>query len=263
MAVETATLSNKTKGLIAFTLLVIISYLWLGAPQHQPQSYHSFADTLSLFGLPNFFNVTSNIGFLIVGLMGMYYLHDNWQVKEKFKNPNEAIAFYVVFLGSVLLAFGSGFYHTAPDNITLMADRFTMTVGFMGALSFIIIERIDLKWGLKLMPILLVIGIASVIYWITPEMLGGVGELKPYILVQGLSLALIFVIYFLYPPTYSHGKFILYALGFYVLAKILEVFDQIIYDTLGVGLSGHSLKHIASAVGVYYILKYIQQRKAL
>ena len=258
-------MTNKTKTLIAFTLLTIILYLLFGKPQTQPQSYHEFADTWGFLNIQNFFNVASNLVYLVVGLMGMYYLHDNWQNKETFANPNEAIPFYVLFLGSVLLAFGSAFYHMAPDNITLMADRFTMTVGFMGALSFIIAERIDLKWGLKLLPVLLVIGIVSVIYWIHPEMQvpPQVGDLKPYILVQALSLLLILIIYFLYPAKYSHGKYILYGLGLYASAKVLEIFDKQIYDVLGTGFSGHSLKHIASGLGVYLLLKYIQKRKAL
>lgn len=254
---------NRTKGLVLFTAIISISYLVFGASQSQSPAYHLFADDNPLFNIEKFFNVASNLVYLIAGLSGLYYLHDNWGNKHIFVEANEAIPFYVLFLGAVFLAFGSGLYHLNPENITLSLDRLTMTIGFMGALSFIICERISLKWGLRLLPILLVVGIGSVAYWIAPELTGQTGDLKPYYLVQGLSLLLILVITLLYPAKYTEAKYIFIALGLYVLAKVFEGFDQQLYDALGIGLSGHTLKHIASGVGVYYLLKYLQKRKPL
>jgi hypothetical protein len=37
----------------------------------QAQSYHLFADQLTFLGIPHFFDVTSNVGFLVVGLWGL------------------------------------------------------------------------------------------------------------------------------------------------------------------------------------------------
>ena len=255
--------SNKTKALILFTFLSVVGFMIYVQPISQDQNYHTFADPRTFLNIPNFFNVITNLAYLVPGALGMYYLQNNWTNKQKFVEPEETIPLYVIFLGSLLLAFGSGFYHLKPDNITLMADRFTMTIGFMAVLSFIISERISVKWGITLLPFLLVLGMASVIYWITPELYFNVGDLRPYALVQTLSLLLILIIYFLYPAKYSHGKYILYALGLYVVAKFFETCDVEIYESLHQLISGHSLKHLASGLGIYFILKYIQERKTL
>ena len=44
--------------------------LLLLSPIPQDQSYHQFADQRTIFGIPNFWNVVSNIPFLAVGAAG-------------------------------------------------------------------------------------------------------------------------------------------------------------------------------------------------
>ncbi len=53
--------------------MVIAGFVGLLAldPIPQDPNYHLFADTRSLFGIPNFFNVLSNIGFAVVGVLVM------------------------------------------------------------------------------------------------------------------------------------------------------------------------------------------------
>ena len=45
----------------------------------------------------------------------------------------------------------------------------------------------------------------------------------------------------------------------YVAAKLLEHFDGQIFATLSV-ISGHSLKHVAAAIGVYFYWRYLRIR---
>ena len=45
--------------------------LLLLSPIPQDQSYHQFADQRTMFGIPNFWNVVSNIPFLAVGAAGL------------------------------------------------------------------------------------------------------------------------------------------------------------------------------------------------
>jgi hypothetical protein len=47
---------------------------------------------------------------------------------------------------------------------------------------------------------------------------------------------------------------------FYVLAKLLETFDNAIFS-LGHVVSGHTLKHLAAACAGYWILVMLQKRK--
>ncbi len=43
--------------------------------------------------------------------------------------------------------------------------------------------------------------------------------------------------------------------------KIFGVFDYKIWRALNEILSSHSIKHITSAIGIYFLLLYIQKRK--
>ena len=49
-------------------------------------------------------------------------------------------------------------------------------------------------------------------------------------------------------------------LGFYAVAKALELFDRQIFVALHV-VSGHTLKHVAAAAAGFCILRMLQQRK--
>ncbi|MDH5750231.1 MAG: hypothetical protein OEY85_13050, partial [Rhodospirillales bacterium] len=61
------------------TRIIIVICLFLATlagvlfvpPIPQPASYHGFADRRSFLGIPNFADVMSNFGFLIVGVLGL------------------------------------------------------------------------------------------------------------------------------------------------------------------------------------------------
>ena len=54
-------------GLAAVSLLGLL----LVPPIPQSQIYHGFADQRTLFGIPNFWNVVSNLPFVLVGAAGL------------------------------------------------------------------------------------------------------------------------------------------------------------------------------------------------
>ena len=192
-------MSKKVKVLLGFAIATVIGTFVIGNPVCQPASYHDFADTRLWLGIPNFANVASNLAYLIPGLMGLYMVQQFLGDKTKFKDPAEAFAFYVVFLGAVFLAFGSGYYHLFPFNETLVADRLTMTVGFMGVLAFMVAERTKVEWGMQMLPWLLALGFFSVIYWIYTENTGE-GDLRLYGLVQFLPMVIIPALYYGFRP---------------------------------------------------------------
>ena len=182
----------KVRVLVAVSSLVTIAMFIFVPAMEQPLSYHDFADANRRLGIPNFGNVISNLAYLIPGVLGLNFLHERHNDSGLFLEHGEALLYYAVFLGAVFVAFGSGYYHLNPINETLVADRMTMTVGFMGVFCVIIAERISVRWGLKLLPPLLVVGLFSVIYWIYTE-LQSAGDLRLYGLVQFLPLLTIAV----------------------------------------------------------------------
>ena len=123
----------------------------------------------------------------------------------------------------------------------------------------LIAERINLRLGIRLLVPLVIIGLASVAYWEYTETAGR-GDLRPYALVQFGSLVLLLLL-LTFPPRYTGGKFILAGLAFYGLAKIFELLDGQLLRVIGI--SGHTLKHLASAVAIIWIVEMLRTRKPI
>jgi hypothetical protein len=207
-------------------------------PIHQPLAYHHFADARTLLGVPNFWNVLSNLPFVLVGLAGLAWTVRHLHAIERHLRP----AWLLLFAGVALVGLGSGWYHLDPDNSSLVWDRLPMTLAFMAFFAIILGEHVELRLAKLLLWPLLFVGVASVLYWRATD------DLRPYALVQFLPVLLIPLLVLLYPRRGSGPVWA--ALGCYVLAKGLEQFDPQVYAALGHAISGHSLKHVAAAAGM-------------
>lgn len=223
-------------------------------PISQDNSYHQFADSRVIAQIPNFCNVLSNLPFLVVGFLGIrLLLSGELHLRDAILNK----AYLLFFIGVLLTGLGSGYYHYRPDNLSLLWDRLPMTLSFMALFCAIIGECISITLAKRLLLPLLVVGIASVYYWHITESHGH-GDLRPYILVQFLPIALIPLILWLYDGTQKGCRFVWYVLGAYFLAKIAESLDAAIYQTLYV-ISGHSLKHLLAGFGTYIVYAALRQ----
>ena len=230
-------------------IVAAVSALFFVGPIAQDPHYHTFADTRSLLGIPNAGDVLSNLGFAIVGALGL-----RWGFSGRLTGclPGLNKIYLVFFLGIFLTAFGSAYYHLSPNNTTLVWDRLPMTVAFMAFFTLIIGEQISEELAVTLLGPLIVFGIFSVAYWSYTEQ-KGLGDLRIYILVQFLPILLIPLMLVLFKSPFSSTFSIWLAIGFYVLAKAFELLDKQIYQ-LNVGISGHSIKHLAAALGAGSIL---------
>jgi hypothetical protein len=226
----------------------------------QPLSYHMFADRRSFLGIPNFGDVVSNLPFAVIGVWGFVFLRQckSNPASGAFIDQRELWPYLAVFVGLLLTAFGSSWYHLDPNNATLVWDRLPMTITFMGMVAAVIMERISLRLGLWLLPILLLLGIASVLQWNWSE-LRGAGDLRFYAAVQAYATFVV-LLALLFPARYTEGRYLGYVVGFYALAKVLEALDKQIFAALRV-VSGHTLKHLAAAAAGYAILRMLEKRR--
>jgi hypothetical protein len=224
-----------------------------------PPSYHHFADQRSWLGVPNFGDVASNIAFLLAGLWGLAFLSRKSSL-DRFVDARERWLYLVVFFGMLLTAFGSAYYHLAPDNARLVWDRLPMTIVFMPLVAALIAERVDLNLGLWLLPLLTAIGICSVIQWHW-TVRQSTGDVRFYAAVQLYAVLALFVVLLL-PPAYTRGSDLLVVAGFYALAKICEAVDQQIFS-VGHLISGHTLKHLAAGAAGFWILRMLQKRQPI
>lgn len=245
--------------LIALTLLLaILAFALPSMPQ--PLSYHAFADCRTIWAVPNFFNVASNLPFLAGGVLGLAQVYRG---QAKFVDAREQLPYLVFFLGAALTCIGSSYYHLAPDNSRLVWDRLPMTLGFAGLVAAAAGERVDPALGRRALWPLLALGIASVLYWYATER-AGAGNVIPYAAYQAWSILVIVLLIACFPARhYSHGSGLLWAAALYGVAKIFETFDLAVYRTLGGSVSGHTIKHLFAAGAVFAIVRQLRQRRAL
>ncbi|KAA3596236.1 MAG: alkaline phytoceramidase [Calditrichaeota bacterium] len=242
----------KVQILLALSLLSFIAVFFLPKIP-QPTDYHNFADQRLIFGIPNFWDVVSNLPFVLIGLLSSIFILPK---VSKDKNLLPHLGFFV---GVLLTGFGSAYYHFAPTTETLVWDRLPMTIAFTSFLSALLTERVNEKFGLRSWIPFLLFGIGSVFYWAWTEQIGS-GDLRPYILVQFLPIILALVILGIFQSKASEGKYFGGVILFYGISKICEHLDNEIFNFFI--FSGHTLKHIFAGIAVFWILAMLQKRKA-
>jgi hypothetical protein len=240
--------------ILAIVGLAIIAIIFV-APIPQNPSFHQFADDRTLFRIRTFWNVISNLGFLLVGIYGLY------QIQSKRLNIVKEIktSYTIFFIGITLVAFGSGYYHFNPNNHTLIWDRLPMTIAFMALMSIVLAENLSITWGRMVLWPLLFIGAASVSYWYWGE-LNGSGDLRPYFLVQYLPMLLLPLLLLFGKPTFQNqwGYWVL--LLAYILAKVFEHFDIAFFNLFSKEMAGHAIKHLLVVIGLCGLLIFYGRR---
>lgn len=231
-------------------------------PIPQDLTYHNFADTRSWAGIPNFGDVASNVPFVLAGILGlgMWFRHKEDPVR--FASPAEKIPLLIAYLGFLLVGPGSGYYHWNPNNAALVWDRLPMTFGFMALFAMVIAERIDVKTGIRLLPVLILLGMASVFYWDITESAGR-GDLRLYAWVQFFPAIAIPLMLVLFPSRYTGTRYLVWMIVWYAAAKVLEHFDKEIFALLNHAVSGHTLKHLAAALAAYELVRYLRGRRKI
>jgi hypothetical protein len=219
---------------ICFALTVIAFFVFVPAIP-QDQTFHAFADTRTILGIPNFWNVVSNLLFGIVGVFGL----------RRFPG----IADRVLFLGVLLTAFGSSYYHWAPADARLVWDRLPMTVIFMAFVACAATASGSGERGYRevspwLLSVLVALGTSSVLWW------SATGDLRPYAVVKFGPIL------YLLPSLFSskQRKYLWSVIGLFGVAQVLELADVRIYS--GFMLSGHTLKHLVAGLATVVIYRW-------
>lgn len=232
----------RTAFLLGMTLLAIALALFLPA-MPQPQAYHDFVDKREAYGIENFLDVASNLAFTLAGLAGLVLV---LRPRTCFEKPAERWPYLVFAIGLLLTGAGSCYYHLEPNNETLFWDRLPMTITFMSLIAAQIADRVDVRAGLLALVPMLLVGVASVVYWIATERQGR-GNVMPYAVLQAYSVIVLLQLAALHPSRYTHGNAIFVVFAGYVLAKVFEHFDREIFELTG-AVSGHTLKHVAAGL---------------
>lgn len=240
-------------------LVVVVLVIGTLEPIPQDPAYHRFADSRALFGIPNFNDVVSSLGFAVAGIMGL--LPVARARHTIFARPPDIRPYVIFFVAITLVSIGSAYYHWAPSNERLFWDRLPMSAAFMAISSAVVADRIDSRAGNGwLLMLMLAAGAASLVYWNWTES-SGQGDLRFYALVQFYPMAALPLIIGLFPRfRYTAGRYLAWMILWYGLAKVLEHFDREVFELLGHAVSGHTLKHLAAAVAPIVILRMLLSR---
>lgn len=233
-------------GLAVLSIIVLV----VMRPVAQPLGYHAFHDARTLFGVPNFWNVVTNLPLLAVGIWALHWLrYESGNLKTV-----AWVAYGVMFAAVAASGVGSAYYHWSPDNSALVWDRLPIAIAACALYCAVLAERVSERVGGRLLLPLLLIAVVSVVYWAM------VDDLRPYLWAQFFPVLVIPVMLLLFPARYSRGRDIMLALGLYAVAKGFELADGAIFS-YGHVMAGHALKHLFAAAAAVVILRMLMLRQ--
>jgi len=215
--------------LLLAALAIAGTFLFVPFFQQNPD-YHHFADGRTILGIPNFWNVVSNLPFLLIGLLSLATIRRN-------------VPATLFGIGLVLTALGSSYYHLAPNDGTLLWDRLGIVIAVVPLVAMLAEEH-----EIATLVIAELIGVGSIVWWEAN------GDLRLYGVVQFFPGLLILAL---------RRWRLLPVLVFYAIAKVCEQYDAQIYEALRHAISGHTLKHFAAAASTFVIWSWMRRRQLI
>jgi hypothetical protein len=203
---------------------------------------HPFVDARTFWGIPNALDVLSNAPLSLAGLWGLLAL------RGRALPAATQTAAQVFFAGLLLTGLGSAFYHWAPDAAGLVLDRLGMAVTFAGALALAVAERVCPPPAPATLWTTFVLAVVSALLPLSHD------NVLPWAVLQVGGVALIVWSAFQTPAEGAIGIRIGALIGWYALAKALELGDAAVFHATGERVSGHSLKHLAAALAAVPVL---------
>jgi hypothetical protein len=202
--------------------------------------FHHYADTRSLLGIPNAGDVLSNIAFLIVAARGLGHVYVSLG--------------RLVCIGVAAIGVGSGLYHVAPSDLLLAFDWAPIVIT-LGLLCAAVIRDRGGPGGTAAI-VAVAFAIGSVVWWICGGGTHG-GNMAPYVAVQAAGIALPPLLAVIARGDVRAGWLFAGLVGF-ALARVLGAYDRALLDAIGI--SGHSLKHVAAAQAAACALRALMRR---
>jgi hypothetical protein len=231
-----------SKSEISFlTGLIILILLAIFLPSiEQNQNYHNFADQRVLFGVNNAFDTLSNLAFIIVGILGLVNFYNNQYIKI---SNSFSVILNLFFISIILTGLGSSFYHLSPNDFTLVFDRLAMSLVFASILAMLAYLKISPRFGLHTLAELLILAPLTVLIWKFN------GNLTPYVVLQFGGIILV-ILTLLLTKTRMQGPCFTSLIILYGAAKLVEFYDEKIFNLSQNLISGHTLKHLIAALAV-------------
>jgi len=224
---------------VAAVIGAAVAVIALGPITRGPE-FHRYADGRTWLGIPHAGDVLSNLAFLLVAAWAM--------PAARARGVPGAVA---ACGGVAAIGLGSGIYHWAPSDPTLVLDWASIAVTLMLVVVAVGRDRIGPRAGHALLAFAPLGAALAVGWWVWTGGTSG-GDLAPYVAIQALGVGLPPLIALAAPGRIGAG-WLVAAVGGFALARVLARHDAALLDAIGV--SGHSLKHVAAAAAAGLALR--------
>jgi len=241
---------EKRMGVLFTPVICATLFYSVTSPVRLPESYHEFADNRQLIPhIPNTLNVLSSIPFLVIGVYALLEVNHRMTPTKW-----EKMTWNIFFTSVIATFFGSAFYYLWPNNHSLFWDIFPIAVACAALVATSLYECISEKLGRRVLIPAILFNCFSVLYWYF------FNDLRFYSLSQFLTCYLISVVPVLFPSRYSKAAYYELAVIFFIIAKLCEGFDRLIFILDWNTVSGHTLKHLLSSLSGFLMTVMLRRR---
>ena len=135
--------------LLCLSALLVCAVVVLLPRIPQDPAYHVMADQRTLGGLPNAFDVVSNLPFAVIGLAGLMIVMKRRPAGHSLTDADHQArwAWIAFFAATAATALGSVYYHLSPDNHRVVWDRLPIAIACVSLLTAVISERVSPRAG--------------------------------------------------------------------------------------------------------------------
>jgi hypothetical protein len=158
--------------------------------------------------------------------------------------------------GTAAIGIGSGVYHFAPSDATLAFDWGPIALTLMWLLAAVVEDRFGARAGRRMAIAGSVAAVGSIVWWLATGGTDG-GDMTAYVVVQGAGVVLPAAIALAFKGGHIRAIELLAAVAMFGVARLCAAHDSGLLDAIGI--SGHSLKHVAAAIAAAIALQAVRR----
>jgi hypothetical protein len=188
--------------------------------------------------------VLSNLPFVVVAALAALHLA---------RRSTDAFA-WLACAGVAGIGLGSGGYHVAPCDALLALDWAPIVLALAWITAAVVADRHGRRAGVIAVVVGTSAALVAVAIWYLGGGTSGGGDMTAYVTVQLAGVALPLAVA-LSAPGRIRASHLAAALAGFLLARLFASRDAALLDAIGI--SGHSLKHVAAALAAAIALRAV------